>query len=152
MARLTRYLLLFSIATGILWADQQTKSWVQTLVQNRREVVVLTPYCSLVHVWNKGISFGFLDHVEALWLFCSFVGIAVLFFVVRTHKDCTASCIPLYGLIMGGALGNVVDRLKNGAVFDFLDFHWGDAHFPAFNLADACISMGAALLVLICRK
>jgi signal peptidase II len=53
---------------------------------------------------------------------------------------------------MGGALGNVVDRLKNGAVFDFLDFHWGDAHFPAFNLADACISMGAALLVLICRK
>ena len=72
--------------------------------------------------------------------------VAALFFWLRTEK-CKLTQIAL-GMIMGGALGNVIDRLRLGAVFDFLDFHIGENHWPAFNVADSFICVGAGLIIL----
>ncbi|MDR1910276.1 MAG: signal peptidase II [Holosporales bacterium] len=147
-----RFLLFWGIALGVIWADQQTKSWIQSFLADHGGVFVMAPCLSLVRVWNKGISFGLFDHMGTIWLFLVFVCIAVLFFTVRTYKDRSYWLVALYGLVTGGAVGNGIDRVRGGAVFDFIDFHWGSVHFPAFNLADASISVGAVLLAFFYRK
>ncbi|MDR0406946.1 MAG: signal peptidase II [Holosporales bacterium] len=147
-----KFLLFFSGAGGVLLIDQQTKSWVLCLVPDRLSSLTVTPYFNIVHVWNRGVSFGLLKYINTVWVFVGFVCIAVIFFIWCTYKEALYKGVLLYGTITGGALGNITDRLMHGAVFDFLDFHWGTAHFPAFNFADACISTGAVLLALLYRR
>jgi signal peptidase II len=149
---LKRFSLFGGIVFCVVWTDQQTKAWIRIFIEEQGGTFALTPYLSLVRVWNKGMSFGLLNRMDAIWLFLAFVCIAVLFFIVRTYKDSSYFFVSLYGLTAGGALGNGIDRARDGAVFDFLDFHWGNAHFPAFNLADASISVGAVLLAVLYRK
>ncbi|MDR2417379.1 MAG: signal peptidase II [Holosporales bacterium] len=149
---LKRFLLFGGVTFCVVWADQQTKAWMQVFIEEQGGAFALTAYLSLVRVWNKGMSFGLLNHMDIVWLFLAFVCIAVLFFVVRTYKDSSYFLTSLYGLVTGGALGNGIDRVRDGAVFDFLDFHLGGTHFPAFNLADASISIGAVLLAIFYRK
>lgn len=112
--------------------------------------IPVLPFFDLVMVWNKGISFG-IFHTQAdygpLLLGAMSLGI-VAFFAVWLWKS--TSLFQNFGLslIIGGALGNVFDRARFGAVVDFLDFHVAGLHFPAFNVADSCVCVGVFLLIL----
>ena len=112
--------------------------------------VDVTPFFMLVMAWNRGASFGFLNQAADWvgWAFTALAAVvsgALLVWMSRAENKLLAVAL---GLIAGGALGNAVDRIRFGAVADFLYFHLGDWFFPAFNLADSAITVGAGLLVL----
>jgi signal peptidase II len=109
----------------------------------------LTPFLNLVMVWNRGVSFGMFNSSGALapWILSGLalvVVVALLSWLRRVEHPLTGCGL---GLIVGGAVGNVIDRLRFGAVIDFLDFHALGWHWPAFNVADSAICIGAALLL-----
>jgi signal peptidase II len=114
------------------------------------EIRPLAPFFNLVLVFNKGAAFSFLAGAQG-WQTLFFAAIAVVasavisFLIVR-HKNKTFFCAGL-ALILGGALGNLYDRLVYGHVVDFLDFHAAGWHFPAFNVADSAITVGAGILI-----
>jgi signal peptidase II len=133
-----------------LIADQGSKELLlRYLLQANASVQVLDNFFRLVIVWNPGVSFGFLGGERALppWVL-SLVAVAVCvgLFVWLRRVD-----RPLIGwgigLVMGGAIGNVIDRARWGAVFDFADFHVGQWHWPAFNVADSAIVVGVGLML-----
>lgn len=113
------------------------------------EQVYVTPFFNFVHVLNPGAAFSFLAGAGG-WqrFFFITLGLAVSVWLIRMLKQRLPSLEALgYSLILGGALGNVADRLLRGQVVDFLDFHWHGTHWPAFNLADAAIFAGAVCLI-----
>ena len=136
-------------ALVVLAADQATKWAVLALLDLSAGPIPVTPYFNLVLVWNPGVSFGMLGGlgVYAPWALTG-IALAVVAFLVawlrRAQDGLTAAAL---GLVIGGALGNVVDRARYGAVVDFLDFHYAGYHWPAFNVADAAICVGAGLLL-----
>lgn len=114
--------------------------------------VEITPFFNLVHVYNKGAAFSFLADQGGWqrWFFAvlAFAICGLLIHWLRKQSVTERWSGIAYSLIIGGALGNVFDRLVLGHVVDFLDFYWGRAHWPAFNLADTFIFIGAAMIVL----
>lgn len=139
------------IATIIVLADQLTKIVVEKLFQYGEELPV-TSFFNLVLAYNKGAAFSFLAGASG-WqrYFFTAVGIiavTVIIYLMRKHPGQRLFCWSL-ALIMGGAIGNVIDRVAYGHVIDFLDFYWtGIGHFPAFNIADISITLGAMLFIL----
>ena len=142
------------IAAVIFVVDQITKPVIlgffgnPTLDQWVRPVEVL-PFFNLVLVWNKGVSFGILsnDHVAGPFLLAGLaviIAVGIWFWFMRSAE--TRYMAVCCGLIVGGAFGNAADRLLYGAVVDFLDFHVAGYHWPAFNVADCAIVVGAILL------
>jgi signal peptidase II len=110
----------------------------------------LLPFANLVLVWNRGVSFGLLSNASPLGpyvlaLVALAISLALGIWLSRTRHAPTAIGL---GLVIGGALGNVIDRLRFGAVVDYLDLHAAGWHWPAFNVADAAISVGVAGLLL----
>ena len=140
----------FVLAAAVVAADQATKAMVLARFATG-EGVVVTPYFNLVLVYNKGAAFSVLADAPG-WQTPLLVGFAVVamavvsYLLVRSPGRRTLSAG--LALILGGALGNVIDRLRFGQVVDFLDFHAGALHWPAFNVADAAITVGAVLLIL----
>lgn len=140
----------FVLAAVVVAADQAAKAVVLGRF-SAGEGMVMTPYFNLVLVYNKGAAFSFLSDAPG-WQTPLLVGFAlvaigvVAYLLVRSPGRLLLS-IGL-ALILGGALGNVIDRLRFGQVVDFLDFHAGGYHWPAFNVADSAITVGAALLIL----
>ena len=131
--------------------DQLSKQLLMTwLAQSGAIVTVIDGFFRLVMVWNRGVSFGLMGGDQALppWVL-SGVAIAVciglFLWLRRTDRPLTGWGI---GLVMGGAIGNVIDRARWGAVFAFADFHVGRWHWPAFNIADAAIVVGVGLMLL----
>ena len=100
---------------------------------------------------NTGAAFSFLDSAGGWqrWMFTAIAIVASIWIVrlLRQYPHQTTFCLAL-ALVLGGALGNLIDRVAYGYVVDFLDFYWNTYHFPAFNVADSAISVGAALLLL----
>ena len=139
------------IAFIVLLLDQITKITVNKTFRWGEEVVV-TPFFNLVLAYNRGAAFSFLQN-ESGWqrYFFTAIGIGAALFIVyllKKHAGQRMFCWAL-ALILGGAVGNVIDRILYGHVVDFLDFHWkGIGHFPAFNVADSAICVGAALFIL----
>lgn len=131
--------------------DQATKWWVLTYLMNPLRVIPVNPVFNLVLGWNRGVSFGLVsaDHPATPWLLSSLALAIIAGLVVWTIRGPRFWMTASVGLIAGGALGNVVDRLRHGAVMDFLDFHAAGYHWPAFNLADSAIFVGVALLLLV---
>ena len=132
-------------------ADQATKEFLLRYFLKGGEIVtVIDGFFRLVSVWNPGVSFGFLGGDKALppWVL-SVVAVAVciglLMWLRRIDRPLTGWGI---GLVMGGAIGNVIDRARWGAVFDFADFHVGQWHWPAFNVADSAIVVGVGLMLI----
>ena len=141
-----------ALFAAVVAGDQLSKSWIVGYLGDpaRRGVEPLTEFFALVLVRNRGVSFGlFNGDSSANSIVLSGVAAAVvlglLVWLWRTRSAIIAIAI---GLVSGGAVGNVIDRLRFGGVTDFLDFHWGEWHFPAFNLADSAISVGVGLLVI----
>ena len=138
------------IAASVLVFDQLTKFWMLNYVLNERPGIELTSFFNLVYAWNTGVSFSMFNDSGAtgtllLCLTAALIVAALLWWLYR--EKVRAVQIGL-GMIIGGALGNLVDRVRLGAVFDFLDFHLGVPHWPAFNVADSFICIGAAVIML----
>jgi signal peptidase II len=130
-------------------ADQASKWWVLLDVMNPPRILEMTPFFNVVLTFNRGVSFGLLDS-DSPWgqplLIALAFGISI-FLVLWLRKADSVLAARAIGLTLGGALGNVIDRFVHGGVVDFLDFHAFGAHWPAFNVADAAITCGVALLL-----
>lgn len=137
------------LAVVVLVADQATKAVMMGLIGTEPGGgVAPASFLNIVVVWNRGMSFGLFNAAAAPWAFVALallISAGLLWWLWRADRAVTGLAL---GLIMGGALGNVVDRLRFGAVYDFLDFHLLGWHWPAFNLADSAITVGVGLLLL----
>lgn len=137
-------------AVFILIIDQLTKTLILGAYR-LGDATPITGFFSIVRAHNTGAAFSFLAQAGGWqrWLFTGFGVLAALFIVwqLRAHPGQRLFAFALSS-ILGGAIGNVVDRLLHGYVVDFLDFHWAGSHFPAFNVADSAITLGAICLVL----
>jgi signal peptidase II len=149
-ARPQRLLLGLAIAGLVIVLDQLTKIWMMGLVLDPPRMIPVTGFFNLVAVWNRGVSFGLFSRHEAwnAWLLSGFATIVSVILVVWLHRTERILLALALGLVIGGALGNVIDRLRYGAVFDFLLFFVGRWSWPAFNLADSAITLGVGLLLL----
>ena len=140
------------VSGGVLIADQVTKFLITQYLALYEHIVVIENFFNINHVLNPGGAFGFfatqsLGVRRFVFLFLSSL---VAVFVVWLYKKTANTHVFLsYGLAMifGGALGNLVDRFRFGKVVDFLDFYYGTAHWPAFNIADSAISIGMGILI-----
>ena len=138
-----------AVASVIVIADQVIKWWAIGALGDDPHGVEILPFFNLVLVWNRGISFGmFGGGALPPWLLGAVALAVTLALVIWLRRVETRLLAATIGLVIGGALGNVIDRFRFGAVADFLDFHWGGYHWPAFNLADAAISIGVVILLL----
>jgi len=147
-------MLIRGVAIAIVWAvlDQLSKLWVLNLFASDPDARqwVVTGFFNLVLTFNRGISFGIFNTASA-WnavVFAALAAIIVLALLWWLRRAETWLLAAGIGLIIGGALGNAIDRVARGAVVDFLDFHLGQWHPFAFNLADAGISLGVGLLII----
>ena len=139
------------IALLVLVLDQLTKAFILTILKPFTSYPV-TEFLNFILVYNKGAAFGFLSNstfdANKLFLFLN-IGILVLLFgVLWTLRPGRSQSATGIWLIIGGALGNLVDRIVHGHVVDFIDFHYAGWHYSTFNLADACITVGAVLIAL----
>ncbi|HEX7251153.1 MAG TPA: signal peptidase II [Burkholderiales bacterium] len=140
----------FGVAALVIVLDQLVK-WAFLAAFSPGERRAVTEFFNLVLVFNKGAAFSFLADAPG-WqapLLAGFavIAAAVLSVLIVRNSGKALFCTGL-ALVLGGALGNVIDRLRFGHVVDFLDFHAAGWHFPAFNVADSAITIGAALLIL----
>ena len=137
------------VALAVIALDQLSKLWIfDHFVPG--ESLTVTPFFNLVLVFNPGAAFSFLaDHTGWQRWFFTVLGLAASIYIIwllfKSQSD-KLLCVAL-SLILGGALGNVLDRVMYGAVVDFIDVYYGNWHWPAFNIADSAICIGAALII-----
>ncbi|UJX40639.1 signal peptidase II [Desulfovibrio sp. JY] len=140
------------LALVLIVLDQAAKLWIvgnMTLYTTRQ---VIPGFFNIVYVLNRGAAFGFLNRNDIKWqtyFFFAATALAVLiiFHLLRMAKDDNKLLIIGLGSILGGAVGNLIDRIKTGEVVDFLDFHYKAYHWPAFNVADIAIFLGSLALL-----
>jgi signal peptidase II len=140
----------YALAAVIFVADQLTKYWIISVVRLREAGYVdVLPFFSLTWVENRGVSMGMLTADTALgrWLLVAMTAAISAVVAVWLWREKARWDIVALGMVLGGALGNIVDRIRFGYVVDFLHFYWGTWHFYVFNVADAAISVGVALLL-----
>ncbi len=158
-SKLSKIFVIFS-NSGLRWLwltlifltlDQVTKHWVAGSFRLYESISVL-PIFSITYVHNLGAAFSFLADQGGWqrWFFTAIAAIACIVFIIwlaKIPKSQTLLSIAV-ALMLSGAMGNLIDRALFGYVIDFLDFHWSGNHFPAFNVADSMIFIGAALMIL----
>jgi len=139
-----------SLSALVVVLDQLSKAWITSYFAFGESYTVLSVF-NLVLAHNSGAAFSFLNDAGGMqrWLFSIIAVIASVWIVwlLRKHRAQLLFSMAL-SMILGGALGNLIDRLAYGYVVDFLSFHWDEHYFPAFNLADSAITCGAFLLIL----
>lgn len=142
------------IILALLSIDQLTKALVARSILFQSSKSIIPGFFNLTHIRNRGAIFGFFSHSESRVLFIiltlvSLVALGlVIYYFFKTPSSQILMKISL-SVILAGALGNLMDRLFRGYVIDFLDFHIKNWHWPSFNVADACITIGAFLLIFI---
>jgi signal peptidase II len=135
------------IAALVFAADQLSKYYILRILNlDEREPVQITPFMDLAMAWNTGVSYGLLStHMQGLLVALSLaISIMLVFWLRKATKPLAAAS---YGMLIGGALGNALDRLLHGAVADFVLLHWGSFNWYIFNVADIAIVAGVALLL-----
>ena len=144
-----KYIQVGSIAGIVLLLDQVTKYVVEARIRLHDVVIVIPGFFNLTHVRNKGAAFGILSSLPELWRGAFFIMVtiiavaAIIVLIIKTHER-----LPVYAfsLIAGGAVGNVIDRIRYGEVVDFIQWYVKSYYWPSFNVADSAISIGVALL------
>jgi signal peptidase II len=134
--------------------DQLTKAWVISYLQLYESQEIIPGFFNLVYVTNTGAAFSMLANVDSPWRHYFFlvigciamVGLTVAYWKLRKGSRYYSLALAL---IAGGAAGNLIDRVRFGAVIDFLDFYVGRYHWPAFNVADSAICVGAGLFLIV---
>jgi signal peptidase II len=138
------------LCLGVIVLDQISKAIVETVMETHPFGIPVLPFFSLVAAHNRGVSFSQLGFIPPWLLAGGAIVVALILLFWLTRIDSRLQAIGL-GLIAGGALGNVIDRIRVGAVFDFLDFYvsagGNEWHWPAFNVADSGITVGVILLL-----
>ena len=139
----------FAIILAVIILDQLSKFAVEARYAPH-EFEPITSFFNLGLTYNPGAAFSFLANHDGWqrWFFTVLALAAAVFFIVQIYQNRTQKLANVgFALIAGGALGNMIDRLRIGMVVDFLDFHWHDMHWPAFNLADSVIFLGVVLVL-----
>jgi len=140
------------LSLAVVIADQLTKALIVREFE-LYEVLDVLPVLEITRLHNTGAAFSMLATASG-WQRWFFIGLAlavsagIIYWLRNLPRGSSAWLPAALALVMGGALGNVIDRVWHGYVIDFLHFHWNDAYFPAFNVADSCITVGAGLLIL----
>jgi signal peptidase II len=145
-----KYLQAGSIVGIVLLLDQVTKYVVEARIRLHDVIIVIPGFFNLTHVRNKGAAFGILSSLPEVWRSAFFIAVtiiavaAIILLIRKTHER-----LPVYAfsLIAGGAVGNVIDRMRYGEVVDFIQWYVKSYYWPSFNVADSAISIGVALLV-----
>ncbi len=142
-----------AVILALAAADQVTKALVARSVDLYRSIPVIPGFFNITHIHNKGAIFGFFSSSGKLPMFLILTGASfcalgfVIYYFIKTPSGEVFTKISL-SLILAGAMGNLIDRLARGYVIDFLDFYVKGNHFPFFNVADSCITVGASLLII----
>ena len=149
-----RYAIIAAVTAIVTLIDQTTKALVLLHVPLYTEIPVISGLFNLVHVRNRGAAFGFLNRHDISWQFWLFLAATLVAagVVIMLAKNSRADDTPFFislGLILGGAVGNLIDRVRYREVVDFLDFYHDKYHWPAFNVADIAICCGAALALIL---
>jgi signal peptidase II len=144
--------LVFGWVTVILIADQLTKFIVDQTMPLHHSIPIIDDLFSLTYIRNTGAAFGILSGSAAAFrlpflLLFSTVAIVFIILMLRRLPDRETGLITALAFILGGAIGNLIDRIAYGEVIDFLDFYWSRFHWPAFNLADSFITIGVLITV-----
>jgi len=134
----------------LIFLDQVTKWWIINYIMQPIKILPITPFFNIVLTWNSGISFGIFSNQGSfsVIILSTLATLIVFFLAVWLMKAENKKLIIGLICIIGGAIGNIIDRVYHGAVIDFLDFHIKSYHWPAFNVADSCIFIGATLIIL----
>ncbi len=141
------------IASILTYFDLLTKQIAfntvdQAFINKNLNYIIVTDFFNIVKVWNHGVSFGMFNDLEhGRIIFASIVALISIFLLIWLYKNENSIVSYALSFIIGGAMGNMIDRLKNSAVADFLDFHIAGYHWPAFNLADCAVFIGVAILI-----
>ncbi len=149
---LRKFALPLAAAVGLTIADQWSKAWIVAHFAPYEVLAVLDNVFQIVRVQNTGVAFGLLSNLDARWVNPALIaatGLAIAGVLAYIHIHPVRGPAPCgLGLILGGALGNLIDRARLGYVVDFLDLHWHAHHWPAFNVADIGITVGIVLVLL----
>ena len=150
-----RYRIILSIAVLVVLLDQGTK-WLVNDSIPYHESIYVTSFFNLVHVRNFGAAFGVFNNPEGTWQFWFFLAstilaVGIIYFVAKGARERDKGLFWGLGFILGGAIGNLIDRIRFDSVVDFLDFHFAGFHWPAFNVADIaiCVGVGIAMLMIV---
>ncbi|WP_291327601.1 signal peptidase II [Desulfovibrio sp. UCD-KL4C] len=148
-----KYSLAGLIATVIIILDQITKVAIRNNLELWSSKTIITDYFNLVYVINKGAAFGFLNRSDINWqrtffIVVTVISLAAITMLLKSTKDKDLFQIAGLGFILGGAVGNLIDRIIYGEVTDFLDIYMGTHHWPAFNVADIAICIGAVAMII----
>ncbi len=138
-------------AAVVIVLDQASKLYFLALLdEGMGPPIVVTPFFNLVAVWNYGVSFGMFNTREpaGAWILTGVALAIVVALFIWLRKVTVRPVAAAIGMVIGGALGNVIDRIREGAVFDFADFHVAGWHWPAFNVADSAITVGVLILLI----
>ena len=137
-------------AVLVLLADQLSKFWIRSTFGEEEILVVFRNFFNITYIKNRGGAFGIFPNQPLLFIFLSLVTIAAIIYFFRSYNPKHRAFGIAVGLILGGALGNLLDRIlsdRGGYVTDWLDFHLYGYHWPAFNIADSAICVGVFLLL-----
>ena len=139
------------IGSAVLVLDQITKFWVHQTMALYQSVEIIPRFASITYIRNTGAAFGFLAGERSslrtiFFILVSGLAIGCILYLFKTLRPQQKTLIISLSLVLGGAIGNLVDRVRMGEVIDFIDLHWNQFHWPAFNVADSAITIGVALL------
>ncbi len=137
----------------LIIADQWTKSIAVQYLDLHHSVTIIESFFDLTLVHNRGAAFGMMSELAEPWrtIFFTLVSIGAFAIIIHVYRSRSPDSylVPMAVImITGGAIGNIIDRIRLGYVIDFLDFHYFDKHWPIFNLADSCITIGVTLLII----
>jgi signal peptidase II len=146
-----KYLILLVVSAIVLVLDQATKLYIDRTMDLHTSISVVKNFFNITYLRNTGAAFSFLSNFSyrlPFFILISLVAVVVILFVFhRLRPDQRFTAVAL-AFILSGAVGNLIDRIRLGEVIDFLDAHWYNLHWPAFNVADSAICVGVALLAI----
>ncbi|MCX5906179.1 MAG: signal peptidase II [Deltaproteobacteria bacterium] len=146
-----KYRLALSVGGPALALDQITKAGVDHWMRLHQSIEIFPNFAHLTYIRNPGAAFGFLSGSPASWrmgffIIISLVAIGCILYLLKNLRPSQNTLGVSLALILSGAVGNFIDRVRMGEVIDFIDLHWYEIHWPAFNLADSAITVGVVLL------
>jgi len=147
-----KYIKLVVFAGIIVLLDQFTKALIIGHVSFNQTIPVMRGFFNITHIHNPGGAFGLMANLSPalrsiIFLFISSLAVGLIFYFYKKTPPNYPWLAAAFALIFGGAIGNLIDRLRFGFVVDFLDFYFGNLHWPAFNVADSAISVGIGIFV-----
>ncbi len=147
-----KYIKLVVIAGVIIFLDQLTKGLILRYLPFNRTIPVVDGFFNITHIHNPGGAFGIMANLSPMlrnfiFLFISSLAVGLIFYFYKKTPARYSWLAAGLALILGGAIGNLIDRVRFGIVIDFLDFYFGNLHWPAFNVADSAISAGIGIFL-----